>query len=117
MQREARGGDRRRSCRRSTDRPATELKKATKLQKEKHEKGDSFYKFDGLAVYQLERSEILPQMEEDALNGRLGFRVGDQRGFGLKRKSIKWLHEWQRLQYTSPYVDSCHLDPQLMFMN
>ncbi|KAK1418896.1 hypothetical protein QVD17_28046 [Tagetes erecta] len=63
-----------------------------------------------LAVSQLEKDAILQQMEEDVTTGRLGFRVGFPRGFGLKRKSIEWLEEWQRLPYTSPYVDSSHLD-------
>ncbi|KAI3703322.1 hypothetical protein L1987_73293 [Smallanthus sonchifolius] len=63
-----------------------------------------------LAVSQLETNAILQQMEEDVRTGRLGFRVGFPRGFGLKRKSIEWLEEWQRLLYTSPYTDSSHLD-------
>ncbi|KAL8238588.1 hypothetical protein R6Q59_015155 [Mikania micrantha] len=65
-----------------------------------------------LAVSQLETNAILQQMEKEVLTGRLGFRVGFPRGFGLKRKSIEWLDEWQRLPYTSPYVDSSHLDPR-----
>ncbi|PWA50132.1 ubiquitin carboxyl-terminal hydrolase family protein [Artemisia annua] len=47
---------------------------------------------------------------EDVADGRLGFSVGFPRGFGLKRKSIEWLEEWQRLKYTSPYKDASHLD-------
>ncbi|KAL7589272.1 hypothetical protein Lser_V15G35810 [Lactuca serriola] len=48
--------------------------------------------------------------EDDVKNGRLSFNVGFPRGFGLNRKSMKWLEEWQRLPYTSPYSDSSHLD-------
>ncbi|XP_071700040.1 protein WHAT'S THIS FACTOR 9, mitochondrial-like [Rutidosis leptorrhynchoides] len=59
---------------------------------------------------QLEMSAISEQREEDVKSGRLGFHVGFQRGFGLKRKSIMWLEEWQKLPYTSPYFDSSHLD-------
>nr|XP_043618174.1 protein WHAT'S THIS FACTOR 9, mitochondrial [Erigeron canadensis]XP_043618175.1 protein WHAT'S THIS FACTOR 9, mitochondrial [Erigeron canadensis] len=65
---------------------------------------------DGLDVSYLERSAILQGRDEDVLDGRLGFRVGFPRGFGLKRKSIEWLEEWQRLPYTSPYKDPSHLD-------
>lgn len=60
-----------------------------------------------LAVSQLEMNA---REEDDVVNGRLGFRVGFPRGFGLKRKSIEWLEEWQKLPYTSPYIDSSHLD-------
>ncbi|KAK9068144.1 hypothetical protein SSX86_012255 [Deinandra increscens subsp. villosa] len=63
-----------------------------------------------LAVSQLETSAILQQMQENVKTGRLSFRVGFPRGFGLKRKSLEWLEEWQRLPYTSPYTDSSHLD-------
>ncbi|KAJ0716997.1 putative plant organelle RNA recognition domain-containing protein [Helianthus annuus] len=63
-----------------------------------------------LAVSQLETDAISQQTEEDVRTGRLRFRVGFPRGFGLKRKSIEWLEEWQTLPYTSPYTDSSHLD-------
>ncbi|KAF8105679.1 hypothetical protein N665_0157s0244 [Sinapis alba] len=42
----------------------------------------------------------------------MAFPVKFTRGFGLKRKSMEWLQEWQRLPYTSPYVDASHLDPR-----
>ncbi|KAK4708443.1 hypothetical protein R3W88_029368 [Solanum pinnatisectum] len=45
-------------------------------------------------------------------NGTLMFPIGFTRGFGLKRKCMKWLEEWQKLPYTSPYVDASHLDPR-----
>ncbi|KAL5707669.1 hypothetical protein ACHQM5_018541 [Ranunculus cassubicifolius] len=40
----------------------------------------------------------------------LAFPIGFTRGFGLKKKWMLWLDEWQRLPYTSPYVDASHLD-------
>ncbi|CAN8265768.1 unnamed protein product [Cochlearia groenlandica] len=40
----------------------------------------------------------------------IAFPVKFTRGYGLKRKSNEWLQEWQRLPYTSPYVDASHLD-------
>lgn len=42
----------------------------------------------------------------------VAFPVKFTRGFGLKRKGVEWLGEWQRLPYTSPYVDASHLDPR-----
>lgn len=45
-------------------------------------------------------------------NGALAFPIGFTRGFGLKRKCMEWLNEWQKLPYTSPYVDASHLDPR-----
>ncbi|KAG7533273.1 Plant organelle RNA recognition domain [Arabidopsis thaliana x Arabidopsis arenosa] len=61
---------------------------------------------DRLAVSQL-------QMKEDIeTNDHMAFPVKFTRGFGLKRKSMEWLQEWQRLPYTSPYVDASHLDPR-----
>nr|GEX29452.1 protein root primordium defective 1 [Tanacetum cinerariifolium] len=65
---------------------------------------------DELAVAKIETSAVEEGRGEDVVDGRLGFSVGFPRGFGLKRKSIEWLEEWQRLEYTSPYKDSSHLD-------
>lgn len=45
-------------------------------------------------------------------NDHTAFPVKFTRGFGLKRKSMEWLQEWQRLPCTSPYVDASHLDPR-----
>ncbi|VVB15452.1 unnamed protein product [Arabis nemorensis] len=45
-------------------------------------------------------------------NNPMAFPVKFTRGFGLKRKSMEWLQEWQSLPYTSPYVDASHLDPR-----
>ncbi|KAL3510479.1 hypothetical protein ACH5RR_029880 [Cinchona calisaya] len=45
-------------------------------------------------------------------NGVLAFPIGFTRGFGLKRKCVKWLEDWQKLPYTSPYADASHLDPR-----
>ncbi|GKD91417.1 protein WHAT'S THIS FACTOR 9, mitochondrial [Tanacetum coccineum] len=65
---------------------------------------------DELAVAKIEINAVEEGRGEDVVDGRLGFSVGFPRGFGLKRKSIEWLEEWQRLEYTSPYKDSSHLD-------
>jgi hypothetical protein len=49
-----------------------------------------------------------------------GYKVGDAvafplsfpRGFELDKKVRKWLDEWQRLPYISPYEDGSHLAPK-----
>ncbi|KAF5751027.1 hypothetical protein HS088_TW02G00037 [Tripterygium wilfordii] len=65
---------------------------------------------DQLAVSQLQMNAAVQQKEEDIKNGCLAFPVKFTRGFGLKRKCMLWLEEWQRLPYTSPYSDASHLD-------
>ncbi|XP_044499852.1 protein WHAT'S THIS FACTOR 9, mitochondrial-like [Mangifera indica] len=65
---------------------------------------------DHLAVSQLQKNSVLQQKETD--NNRLAFPVRFTRGFGLKRKCMKWLEKWQMLPYTSPYTDASHLDPR-----
>lgn len=65
---------------------------------------------DRLAVSQLQKNAAFQQKEEDMKNGCLAFPVGFTRGFGLKRKCMEWLEEWQRLPYTSPYSDASDLD-------
>ncbi|THU47488.1 hypothetical protein C4D60_Mb09t16060 [Musa balbisiana] len=40
----------------------------------------------------------------------LAFPVSFTRGFGLKKKCMAWLREWQTLPYTSPYADASGLD-------
>ncbi|KAA8527312.1 hypothetical protein F0562_034591 [Nyssa sinensis] len=65
-----------------------------------------------LAVSQLQKSVALQQKEDDIRKGSLAFPIGFTRGFGLKRKCMEWLEEWQRLPYTSPYSDASHLDPR-----
>ncbi|KAF3457409.1 hypothetical protein FNV43_RR02066 [Rhamnella rubrinervis] len=65
---------------------------------------------DCLAVSQLQKSYASQQKEEDLQNGRLAFPIGFTRGFGLKRKCMEWLREWQTIPYTSPYTDASHLD-------
>ncbi|KAL3650992.1 hypothetical protein CASFOL_007395 [Castilleja foliolosa] len=42
----------------------------------------------------------------------LAFPIRFTRGFGLKRKCMEWLNEWQKLPYTSPYIDASCLDPR-----
>ncbi|XP_017975547.1 PREDICTED: protein ROOT PRIMORDIUM DEFECTIVE 1 [Theobroma cacao] len=66
---------------------------------------------DTLAVSQLEKNAFL-QMEDDLNNNCLAFPIGFTRGFGLKRKCMEWLKEWQKLPYSSPYADASHLDPR-----
>lgn len=65
---------------------------------------------DKLAVSELEKNASLQQQVEDIKNGTLAFPVSFTRGFGMKRKSMEWLKEWQKLPYTSPYADASHLD-------
>lgn len=65
-----------------------------------------------LAVSQLQTNSTRQQKEEDVRSGCLAFPVGFTRGFGLKRKCMEWLKEWQTLPYTSPYSDASHLDPR-----
>jgi hypothetical protein len=67
---------------------------------------------DELAISELQKNAALQQNEEDVKNGCLAFPIGFTRGFGLKRKCMEWLREWQRLPYTSPYSDDLHLDPR-----
>lgn len=63
-----------------------------------------------LAVSELQKNAAFQQREEDTRNGCLAFPIGFTRGFGLRRKSMNWLKEWQKLPYTSPYCDASHLD-------
>ncbi|KAK7247340.1 hypothetical protein RIF29_42221 [Crotalaria pallida] len=66
---------------------------------------------DELAVSVLQKNASLQQKEEDIKNGSLAFPIRFTRGFGLKRKCMEWLKEWQKLPYTSPYTNASHLDP------
>lgn len=61
---------------------------------------------DSIAVSHLEQRNL----KQEEKNGALTFPVSFTRGFGLKRKCMEWLHEWQKFPYTSPYVDASHLD-------
>ncbi|XP_023548754.1 protein WHAT'S THIS FACTOR 1 [Cucurbita pepo subsp. pepo] len=67
---------------------------------------------DDLAVSELQKKAGSQQVEEDVRNGCLAFPIGFTRGFGLRRKCMDWLREWQKLPYTSPYCDASHLDPR-----
>lgn len=67
---------------------------------------------DELAISELQKNISLQQNEEDIKNGSLAFPVSFTRGFGLKRKCMEWLKEWQKLPYTSPYTNASHLDPR-----
>ena len=61
---------------------------------------------DGLELIQWDESLALSHLEVHSISS------GFTRGFGLKKKCIKWLEEWQKLPYTSPYVDASQLDPR-----
>lgn len=68
---------------------------------------------DSLAVSHLEKNAVLQKKDgEDIRDNYLAFPIKFTRGFGLKRKCMQWLDEWQRLPYTSPYTDASHLDPR-----
>ncbi|KAK6158613.1 hypothetical protein DH2020_005927 [Rehmannia glutinosa] len=62
---------------------------------------------DSLAVSHLES-----KIESCRKSWIIGFSYRIHRGFGLKKKCMEWLNEWQKLPYTSPYVDASHLDPR-----
>lgn len=63
---------------------------------------------DSLSVSHLE----LRNLDLENSNQALAFPIGFTRGFGLKKKCIEWLNEWQKLPYTNPYIDASHLDPR-----
>ncbi|KAF7840255.1 protein WHAT'S THIS FACTOR 1 [Senna tora] len=67
---------------------------------------------DMLAVSELQKNASVQQKEEDIRTGSLAFPIRFTRGFGLKRKCMEWLKEWQKLPYTSPYSDASQLDPR-----
>lgn len=53
-------------------------------------------------------------MEKKALKGKeleLVFPVKFSSGFEMDNKYEKWLNEWQRLPYVSPYENASHLSP------
>ncbi|KAK9137913.1 hypothetical protein Sjap_008507 [Stephania japonica] len=72
----------------------------------------------GLKLICYDANLAVSQLQKDAGPGEgldpqnLAFPIGFPRGFGLKRKCMKWLEEWQTLPYTSPYGDASHLDPR-----
>ncbi|XP_022871241.1 protein WHAT'S THIS FACTOR 1-like, partial [Olea europaea var. sylvestris] len=63
---------------------------------------------DSLSVSHLE----LRNLDLENSNQALAFPIGFTRGFGLKKKCIEWLNEWQKLPCTNPYIDASHLDPR-----
>ncbi|KAG4398877.1 hypothetical protein AAZX31_08G127100 [Glycine max] len=67
---------------------------------------------DKLAISELQKNTSLQQKAEDIKNGSLAFPISFTRGFGLKRKCMEWLKDWQKLPYTSPYINASHLDPR-----
>lgn len=69
----------------------------------------------GLKLLSWDNHLSVSYLEKDVkgtTNECLAFPVAFTRGFGLKRKCMKWLDEWQKLPYTSPYSDASHLDPR-----
>ncbi|KAK6919621.1 Plant organelle RNA recognition domain [Dillenia turbinata] len=65
---------------------------------------------DRLAISQLQKNAGSQQTE--VTNDSLAFPISFTRGFGLKKKCMAWLLEWQKLPYTSPYLDASLLDPR-----
>lgn len=61
-----------------------------------------------LAVSELEKKSVASETEGKSL----AFPVKFTRGFGLRKKCMEWLREWQTLPYNSPYADSSDLDPR-----
>lgn len=61
---------------------------------------------------QLAVSELQKNSNGQGGSQNLAFPVKFTRGFGLKRKCMAWLNEWQQLPYTSPYADPSGLDPR-----
>ena len=48
---------------------------------------------------------------KDEIDGQLVFPVQFSTGFEMDKKYEKWLKEWQRLPYVSPYENVSHLSP------
>lgn len=67
---------------------------------------------DHLAVPALMKSSSSSLTGEicSTASAALPFPVKFTRGFGLKKKCMSWLREWQTLPYSSPYADPSHLD-------
>ncbi|CAI9101125.1 OLC1v1038383C1 [Oldenlandia corymbosa var. corymbosa] len=65
-----------------------------------------------LAKSYLERNALSYGSNVKGDGGVMAFPIGFTRGYGLKRKCLKWLEEWQKLPYTSSHVDASHLDPR-----
>ncbi|KAG6518787.1 protein WHAT'S THIS FACTOR 9, mitochondrial-like [Zingiber officinale] len=63
-----------------------------------------------LAVSELEKKSVASETETEGKG--LAFPVKFTKGFGLRKKCMEWLREWQTLPYTSPYADASHLDPR-----
>jgi len=49
--------------------------------------------------------------KKDEFDGQLVFPVQFSTGFEMDKKYEKWLREWQRLPYVSPYENVSHLSP------
>ena len=42
----------------------------------------------------------------------LAFPLQFSKGFDMEKKVKKWVEEWQKLPYISPYEDGIHLAPK-----
>ncbi|KAI9107204.1 hypothetical protein K1719_021813 [Acacia pycnantha] len=67
---------------------------------------------DSLTVSELQKNAPIQQKEDDIRKGSFAFPISFTRGYGLRRKCMGWLTEWQKLPYTSPYINASHLDPR-----
>ncbi|WVZ14937.1 hypothetical protein V8G54_012503 [Vigna mungo] len=61
--------------------------------------------------HELAVSVIQNRNKKDEFDGQLVFPVQFSTGFEMDKKYEKWLREWQRLPYVSPYENVSHLSP------
>lgn len=64
---------------------------------------------DELAVSTLEKREARVGKYRKGM--ALAFPMNFAKGQEMKQKVVKWLQQWQKLPYISPYEDASHLDP------
>lgn len=64
---------------------------------------------DELAVSTLEKREARVGKYRKGM--ALAFPINFSKGQEMKQKVVKWLQQWQKLPYISPYEDASHLDP------
>ncbi|KAK7364573.1 hypothetical protein VNO80_13310 [Phaseolus coccineus] len=61
--------------------------------------------------HELAVSVLQNRKQKDEFDGQLVFPVQFSTGFEMDKKYEKWLREWQRLPYVSPYENVSHLSP------